>query len=1293
MYERLGLGITLDFDDRASQKTAALCNQFERLIGVSGQLVKSFNAGIASLHFEGLTVAGFALQRLGVQMNYWGEKIVKGFIGMGKAAVEAGARMEKYQKMFEVFYKSAPQANRMIETAMDYAAKTPFQMEDVISAMKSLKAIGVEAFDPINNATVATQNLMDAIGNLAILAPPEQGLKGLMIAIRNLYGGNARSFMMRMDINPSQILGRQIGKTTQEVTDAIVELSQKLTPDMMQKLFGTWEQTVSNFSDQYQRLLYYINKGGAFDAAKKTLMDLYTTISRIDKDEMKEIGSSLGEVFRFLWKPIDLFAQALKKVVIVLKDMSKEYPWLFKIITGLVLGSGVFMIITGAILKFSGSILMAIAAIATFYVNIIMLRLQTNLMNLSLLRSIKTIGLFIKSLMLGALLFSGAVYAYQKNLFGFRDSVDEATADIRKAWKSAWDLIYGGLDNRGPLFAQLQGMEKTFARIIAMGELVKILFTQDLGIKTYFTKKQRQDLEGTGLWDLAKLLVMLKYRMKEFVRGFVDGFKTIGGMFKTFFGGVLVPLKAFFGMLDRLVTRITGKQSIFGIILGDDKDIAKWEYVGQMVGKIVGLLLGLKVLRSLGGAIVSPFIAMSKALTGVGEKLKWSGGFITKAFKNQPFFYYDGKGRSRTSNTIQDMLDADPDNPVQLKYSRNPFKRLMQQRMMYKAVTDLKLQDLSERGKMTPLLNLLHPDAEMRKKILDTTGMDDLTREAHLSKWSTETYNDPMQGFISRALFGRRSLTFGSKINDLGVNVPYIRQINKGGILGNWISKKSGKDYYGWGDSDLGLPYGSHRSMLLGAVGSHFRDKIDDYALQKMYPKEYIKAQRLQKALDTHLSKGGSKGYLWSSQLKPLNEFLDENKVSKRMKNWGDSFKQHVVAPLKTGVTALKTAGGFALGGARGVVRGGGSILRGAGSILGMGFRALPYLGLGIAGGKAIYDIIAQGGDNKAFNKNLNAITATLRKDGPKMAKEFWGNFKEIAKETLKTVGDFFKEVWRVVKSPEGQQILKEAWEGLKAGAIMVWNFIRPYLSKAITTFGEWLAYVAIPVMVYNISENAGEFLTAGMNLGSKLAEGIVTALVNVINSNPLASMIFGALLGGSVGGLPGAAVGGTIPLYTYAATKNPWGTAGYAGSVGGIPGYLGSLAVSGKLQSMVNSYNSKGVNNTNSPMGISGGQGTNYWLGKASGTDYWSGGDVVVGEKGPELLRNVRKGTQIVPNKNLRAGNGTNINVGEMKVVVQADKLSRADAKQQALMILEEFKNLSQEKRLRTGNPSLGIA
>ncbi len=924
MYERLGLGITLDFDDRASMKAKAVTQQFDNLINVSGRLVRSFNEGVASLHFEGLTVAGFALERLAGRMDYYGKKIIRGFGEIGKAVINAGAEMETYANIFDVFYKSKEEANKKIAWAMDYAVRTPFEMMDVIDTMKSMKAIGVDVDKTFTSErTGKVRTFMDAVGDLAVLAPPTQGIKGMMMGIRNLYGGNERSFTMRMDIKPSQILGHEVGKTTDEITKSLIELSEKLAPEMMEKLFGTWTQMIKNFSDQYHRLVFALNQSGFFDTAKKSLMELFMIIDDIRGEELVELGKNLSGVFEFLWKPVGAGMKFLGQLIIMFKQLAKEYPFVVKLITGITAFTGVMLVGVGAILKWSGMLLMAIAAMATFYVNIIIMKLHTNLMNTALLRSIKTLGLFVKAFVLGAILFAGALYAYEKNLFGFKDKVNEVMEGVTSSWKSAWELIFGA-DHEKRLWnlMNVEGLTQKFAKLIALGRLVKILFTQDLGDKVFFTDRQMFDFQALGLWDFAILMVMLKGRVESFVTGFVKGFSIISTMLKHFFLTVLAPIKAILEGIDGVITQITGKKTILGIVRGEKVDLEQWEAFGKKVGKIFGLLMGFKVISTLGTAIVSPFKKLSEIFTQLGEKIKWSGGLMKKAFGGggTPFYYkIDHKKRDAL-----DLMNAEEDIDATLNYSRNPFKRFKEQQRLYHHVGNLKKYGLAELAGGKTLESVLSNE-EFQRVTSAFSGLPEDERAKRMKVFQERMiYDDPTQGSLSKIFMGKKKMTFGEKIVEIGgqkIKVPDVREYREGGLLSNFFSRFGGADYgqrfageEELGAGMIGMKDGYHRKLIKTAfknisksAGSFVAGKgegfIDNFVNRRgmykgMDDVEVRIVKSLRKAITTMREKGETRGVAGL-----------EAQLSRRTL---DGYQQLVVKRLRTEITEKQKSGDLA---------------------------------------------------------------------------------------------------------------------------------------------------------------------------------------------------------------------------------------------------------------------------------------------------------------------------------------------------------------------------------------------
>ncbi len=636
MLESLGLGIRIDLIDNASPRARNLLTQFEALQRSAGNLVRAANeVNTVFMRFEGLTIAGFAMERVANTFNQIGRAMTGSLTALGKAVVETGSRFESYRLTLEALYKDAKIAKENLNWVVDFAARSPFEIDDTVTALKTFKAIGVDVRKEFANVNGVMKPFLEYIGDLAILAPAEQGMKGLMIALRNLFGGNERSFMMRMDIKPSQILGRPLAKDTEGLMQDIVELSQKLAPDLMEKLFGTWSQSISNLRDQYVRFLLAISDTGAFDAAKRSLRYLYELVDRIDQEEMQEIGKSLSSVFQMIWKPIDTVVKFLGEVAIGLKELLKTHPVIAKVFTGLVALGGIMFLSSGFVLKFTGTIVMAIASLGTFYITLLQYRAAEGAFSGTMMKIVKGIGLFTRALVLSTIGISAFIYIWSKNLFGFRDSVTKVTEDITKKWGYVKELFFGIWDSeREPIekLMGLEGIEKVMAKIIGLGQIFSALFYQDIGNAVYFTQRQFENLNAVGLWELARVLVMVKGRFDALFKGIQEGFQFIGIIAKAFYEQVLLPIKAVAEgigkALDNFLSKISGKQvSLFGVMPSSEgrsleeqeNQLDAWEKFGKIGGVLLATLLGFKAVKSLTSIITAPFQALARVMTQASD--------------------------------------------------------------------------------------------------------------------------------------------------------------------------------------------------------------------------------------------------------------------------------------------------------------------------------------------------------------------------------------------------------------------------------------------------------------------------------------------------------------------------------------------------------------------------------------------------------------------------------------------------------------------------------------------------
>jgi len=86
--------------------------------------------------------AGKAMADLGKKMML---RVTAPIIGFGIAAVKASSDIEDLNIAFEVMMHSATKAKNMVESLTDFAARTPFHLEDIGGAAKSLLNIGTNA--------------------------------------------------------------------------------------------------------------------------------------------------------------------------------------------------------------------------------------------------------------------------------------------------------------------------------------------------------------------------------------------------------------------------------------------------------------------------------------------------------------------------------------------------------------------------------------------------------------------------------------------------------------------------------------------------------------------------------------------------------------------------------------------------------------------------------------------------------------------------------------------------------------------------------------------------------------------------------------------------------------------------------------------------------------------------------------------------------------------------------------------------------------------------------------------
>jgi len=376
--------------------------------------------------------------------------------------------------------------------------------------------------------------------------------------------------------------------------------------------------------------------------------------------------------------------------------------------------------------------------------------------------------------------------------------------------------------------------------------------------------------------------------------------------------------------------------------------------------------------------------------------------------------------------------------------------------------------------------------------------------------------------------------------------------------------------------------------------------------------------------------------------------------------------------------------------GVRAVGRGIGAVGRGAGKVVrGIG-RGVGAIGRGVMGalplvtgafsiGKMGYDAISQLGGEEGFAGGVNILRDKIAN------MDFKGVFDKFTEDFKKNLGAFLPLVKDVFKkiAKEMPPILAQAWEGIKAGAGLAWQFISEHGMDILSGFVELVK----PVL---------GFIWENLKTGASLAwEWITTDGLTML----------GSFVGSAVEWL----VGTGVPMFIQALLGiGKWLI------TDGIPGMLkiiGELAINigkGLFDGVLSVLS--GIGTALGKILIGGLTGALKLLlpkpleepvFKALGLDYHHQGLWMSEDEHPAIIK--KDETVLPPDKSRKLDNflentpissrvsqnkpqqiDNSITIDKVEIIVQAEKLSRADARNQAKMILEEFKKLQKEKNIR---------
>lgn len=642
MLEQLGLGIVLSLEDNFTEASNQALDSFNRLQNGAENLVANIQKQM--LNMRNVMMTGFTFREMGESVENFGQKVTGMFKGMYSEIEKSGAQWETLKRTLQTFYGDETQS--VMKKGLELASKTPFQINDVMDSLRSLKAVRMDAlkeYDALDQAGKQyKKTFLEYVGDLGAFNP-QQGIEGAMYALRNLLGGNKKSLDQRFDVNSELILGESWSTEPQKVQEQFKTFVEKLAPNMMHNLEGTAEQLISNLEDKWDMFKIELGDQGAFKPMKSTLTWIADKVEELYQDgKFKTFAQAVGSAMASLWKPIDMAIKGITTLAIKIADFTSKHPLIAKIALGFVAVSGAVMTLTGLVMKLSGSFLLALSSISMLILNMQLMKAQ----GISLFASFSGLGAVIRTIAssLGILALAGAGFyvAWQRDIGGLKTQVTSFYNSVVQGWNNAHKalsdrsfrkaLMGNGDDLRLKYNIKMPPLVKMFsqkfAKILAVTKAFWQVFTGSFEDgKMRFSKEDWDLYEDMGIAGLVRGLVYAREKIDNFVKGFTEGLTSVVGVAKEFASVVWTPIKLLIDAVDKYTAEHPGGilASLFVSEDGVDIDTANntaqaFEAIGRALGTITGVLVGMKIVKTIAPLITSPFRKLYTWLGKVGAK-------------------------------------------------------------------------------------------------------------------------------------------------------------------------------------------------------------------------------------------------------------------------------------------------------------------------------------------------------------------------------------------------------------------------------------------------------------------------------------------------------------------------------------------------------------------------------------------------------------------------------------------------------------------------------------------------
>lgn len=348
-----GLGILLTLEDKVSDKLGGVGNSLQKL-----------------------STKAMSLNYMGKSLMNTGKALLSPVVGLSKEIVRVGSDAEKARVTLGALYGSAEAGAKKYNEIVEYAAKTPFEINELRDASLQFKTLGVELVgtgSEVTSTSGKTRQFMEILGDMGagLSGVARNGFKDVTYAVREFVTeGNKLSFLRRLGVDIDAVLtkaGKTVGNTVEERLKNMADLAEILHFEgLTSKMFGTWSQVISNMDDLWTMFCLGISDTAVgifendefgntvFAGFKRTLDKVQQILTKIN---LGSFGESIGKGLYSIMQPLDVIASKLVDVVGFVIYLVAQHPNIAKYALLLPAVAGALFLISGAALVAKGSIM------------------------------------------------------------------------------------------------------------------------------------------------------------------------------------------------------------------------------------------------------------------------------------------------------------------------------------------------------------------------------------------------------------------------------------------------------------------------------------------------------------------------------------------------------------------------------------------------------------------------------------------------------------------------------------------------------------------------------------------------------------------------------------------------------------------------------------------------------------------------------------------------------------------------------------------------------------------------